>query len=135
MPFGPLRRLGLAPLGLLVSSLGLLVSSLGLAPLGLLASSLGMASLGLRINHLLCCHPSLGEVAGTVAFRPPVEGARNPFGSISGEIRRNEERRSPQRNASAPARTLSATANTPHLKTFSPDRDLARLGVLGLGQG
>ena len=68
MPFGPLRRLGLAPLGLLVSSLGLLVSSLGLAPLGLLASSLGMASLGLRINHLLCCHPSLGEVAGTVAF-------------------------------------------------------------------
>ena len=80
MPLGPLRRLGLAPLGLLVSSLGLaplglLVSSLGLAPLGLLASSLGLASLGLRINHLLCCHPSLGEVAGTVAFAlAPWEG-------------------------------------------------------------
>jgi hypothetical protein len=57
VPLGPLRRLGLAPVGLLASSLGLaplglLASSLGLAPLGLLASSLGLASLGLRLNPL-----------------------------------------------------------------------------------
>jgi hypothetical protein len=45
VPLGPLRRLGLAPVGLLASSLGL-------APVGLLASSLGLASLGLRLNPL-----------------------------------------------------------------------------------
>jgi hypothetical protein len=69
VPLGPLRRLGLAPLGLLVSSLGLLVSSLGLAPLGLLASSLGLAPLGLRLNPLSSAdrvsRPSL-SVEGTV---------------------------------------------------------------------
>ena len=79
MPLGPLRRLGLAPLGLLVSSLGLLVSSLGLAPLGLLASPLGLAPLGLRLNLLGQGQPSLGQrrrhrCVGLVA------GARNPFG-------------------------------------------------------
>lgn len=42
MPLGALRRLGLA-------SLGLLASSLGLAPVGL-APSLGLASLGLMLS-------------------------------------------------------------------------------------
>jgi hypothetical protein len=43
VPLGSLRRLGLA-------SVGLLASSLGLAPLGLLASPLGLASLGLMLS-------------------------------------------------------------------------------------
>jgi hypothetical protein len=57
VPLGPLRRLGLAPLGLLASSLGL-------APLGLLASSLGLAPLGLRLNPLSSADGIMVRLAG-----------------------------------------------------------------------
>ena len=67
-----------------------------------------------------------------------VEGREIGLVSISGEIRRNEERRSPQwsafqrRRGRCPQWQLHPALT---LKKFSPDRDLARLGVLGLGQG
>jgi hypothetical protein len=74
VPLGPLRWLGLAPLGLLASSLGLASVGLGLA------SSLGLASLGLRLDPL--CSP---EVVRDSLFRfavltgsPSVSVAGNP---------------------------------------------------------
>ena len=76
MPLGPLRRLGLAPLGLLASPLGL-------APLGLLASSLGLASLGLRLNPLSSADRATRRsvsVAGTIAVASASSRAGNPFG-------------------------------------------------------
>ena len=122
VPLGPLRRLGLAPVGLLVSSLGLapaglLASSLGLATVGLLASSLGLASLGLRLNPSALLTGSPVARSASLApspLRRPRRGARNRFGFDLG-------RNSPQRRKalatmerfSAQARTLSAMANSP----------------------
>jgi hypothetical protein len=108
VPLGPLRRLGLAPLGVLASSLGLaplglLASSLGLAPLGLLASSLGLASLGLRLNPLSSADRVTRRsvsVAGTVAV-----GSASSRGEKSVRFRSRvkfaatKKKRSPQRSA------------------------------------